>query len=461
MQRVKVLIIEDDEPTIRTLSKALNAEFEILTANDPIAALKLARQENPTLVLLNMKFSLAQSHYEIGLQLLTDIKKYPNHPKVIVFTGLEERAAAARALTFGAYDVFCKPLDVEILTCVMRRACWLSELEAEHHIYPLHTKEEIEEMIGTSQSIRKIFDTIRKVATTDLPLLITGESGTGKELTARAIHERSLRKDGPFVPINCGAIPESLLESELFGHERGAFTGAVQQKKGKVEFAQGGTLLLDEVGELSGSLQVKLLRFLQDCTFERVGGRQPIEMNVRIMAATNINLKEAIERGSFREDLYYRLAVMLVHLPPLRDREEDALLMAVVFLKQVAAQYQKRVHGFTREAIQAIHTHPWPGNVRELSNRIRRAVVMCEGHLVTPGDLDLCHQGNPVSSPVSLKATQQKVEVDLIIKTCARQQGNLTRAAEELGMSRSTLYRRLRQYGLLRIFEMPTDFSQQ
>ncbi|HZS10917.1 MAG TPA: sigma 54-interacting transcriptional regulator, partial [Nitrospirales bacterium] len=277
---------------------------------------------------------------------------------------------------------------------------------------------------------------------------ITGESGTGKEVTARAIHARSLRRDGAFVTINCGAIPENLLEAELFGYERGAFTGAVQQKKGKVEYAQNGTLFLDEVGELPVSLQVKLLRFLQDRAFERVGGRLSIEMNVRIMAATNVDLKKAIEEGSFREDLYYRLGVVNIHLPPLRDREEDVLILAMDFLRQASQQHKKRVAGFTKEAVQALKDYAWPGNVRELYNKIRRAVVMAEGFNLTPEDLELPFDRAIVVPAISLRQARQRMEADVIAQAFMLHRGNLRRAAAELGVSRPTLYRLLRQHGL-------------
>ena len=245
-----------------------------------------------------------------------------------------------------------------------------------------------------------------------------------------------------------------MLESELFGYERGAFTGAVSQKKGKVEFAQGGTLFLDEVGELPNALQVKLLRFLQDHTFERVGGHQPIEMNVRIIAATNVNLKEAIEKGTFREDLYYRLGVVHINVPPLRERGEDVSLMAMAFLRQAAAHYDKHLEGFTREALEAMRAYAWPGNVRELSNRVGRAIVMAEGTHVTPADLDIPHEvARPDGNSISLKVNQQRIETDLIMKAFTLSQGNLSRAAQELGISRSTLYRRLRQYGMDRTLD--------
>lgn len=306
-----------------------------------------------------------------------------------------------------------------------------------------------EEMIGTSSAIRAVFDQIRKVAQADIPVLISGETGTGKELTARAIHEHSKQKQGPFVPINCGAIPETLLESELFGYERGAFTGAIQQKKGKIEAAAGGTLFLDELGDLRPSLQVKLLRFLQDGSFERIGCHQTLHVHARIIAATNVDLKAAIDNKLFREDLYYRLGVLHIHLPPLRERGEDTALMATRFLKQAAAFYGKPIRGYTAEAIEAIQVYAWPGNVRELSNRVRRAVVMAEGTEITPCDLDLACEGHqPNDSLDSLRAAHRRIEVELIVRAMSIRHGNLTRISRDLGVSRSTLYRKLRTYNL-------------
>lgn len=309
--------------------------------------------------------------------------------------------------------------------------------------------EVLDEMVGTSPAICAVFDLIRKVATTELPVLVTGETGTGKEITAQAIHARSLRKDGRFIPINCGAIPEHLLESELFGHERGAFTGAVSQKRGKLEAAAEGTLFLDEVGDLLPSLQVKLLRFLQEGTFERVGGPDTLHVDARIIAATNVDLKAAIDQNRFREDLYYRLGVLHLHLPPLRERGEDMLLMAMVFLKHAAAASHKVISGYTPDAISAMRIHPWPGNVRELSNRVRRAVVMAEGHAITPHDLDLAQQEHQAGNPLdSLRAAHRRIEVELLVRAISLHHGNLTKAARDLEVSRSTLYRKLRAYGL-------------
>jgi two-component system, NtrC family, response regulator len=313
--------------------------------------------------------------------------------------------------------------------------------------------DQLQEMLGTSSAIRTVFGVIHKVAQTEMPVLITGETGTGKELTAQAIHERSQRKQSVFVPINCGAIPETLLESELFGHERGAFTGAVQQKKGRLEAAAGGTLFLDEVGDLVSCLQVKLLRFLQEGTFERVGGQATLHVDARVIAATNVDLKAAIEKNLFREDLYYRLGVMHIHLPPLRERGEDTLLMAMLFLKRAAASQCKPIQGYTPEALDAIRSYPWPGNVRELSNRVRRAVVMAEGLQITPHDLDLTCEAlqDGGDSLDSLRAAHRRIEVELLVKAIGIHRGNLTRVARDLEVSRTTLYRKLRTYNLERL----------
>ncbi|MDH4081695.1 MAG: sigma-54 dependent transcriptional regulator [Nitrospira sp.] len=310
--------------------------------------------------------------------------------------------------------------------------------------------QQVEEMIGTSPAIRAVAELVRKIAKTDLPVLITGETGTGKELVAQAIHEQSLRRKGSFVPINCGTIAETLLESELFGHERGAFTGAVQQKKGRVEAATGGTLFLDEIGDLLSSLQVKLLRFLQKGTFERVGGQETLHVDARVIGATHVDLKTAMEQNRFREDLYYRLGVLHIHLPPLRERGEDVLLMAMRFLTRAAAVNTKEIRGYTSDALDAIRSYHWPGNVRELSNRVRRAVVMAEGMEITARDLDLSNEAvhGGGDSLDSLKAAQRRIEVELIVKGISLHQGNLTRVARDLDVSRTTLYRKLREYNL-------------
>ncbi len=449
MFRPSVLIVEDDEATRKQLEWALRDEFDVLTAEDSAGAVAIASERTPCVILLDLGLPPNPTDPEEGLRVLRQIRQCAGTGKIIVCTGYGRREHGVRAIELGADDFFTKPVDVDLLKILLRRIRWVSELEQEQMKCPGGRGDGIEEMIGTSASIRRVFAAIRKVASADVAVLITGESGTGKELTAKVIHRRSPRAKGPFVAINCGAIPETLLESELFGHERGAFTGAVQQKRGKVEYAQGGTLFLDEVGELALALQVKLLRFLQDHTIERVGGRRQIGVDARIIAATNTDLRQAMAGGRFREDLYYRLGVVHLQIPPLREREEDLLLMARTFLTRIGEEMGKRVHGFTREAIQAVRAYPWPGNVRELSNRLRRAVIMTERPLITPEDLDLLHAaGNGKAPPTSLRDARERLEREIIAQALALHDGNLTRVAEELRISRPTLYAHLRRYGM-------------
>jgi len=449
MPRPKVLVVEDDDLICLHLERAFRDTFDVFTAQDAPTALTCAREHAPTGILLDLGLPPKPSDPEEGLRLLREIRRLGGNPKIVVCTGYGDRKYAVRAVSYGAHDFLVKPVEAAWLKGLMQRACWLADLEQDRRALPPEAEEEIEEMIGTSEVMRRVFATIRKVASAELPVLIIGESGTGKELTAKAIHERSLRKGGPFVTINCGAIPENLLESELFGHERGAFTGATQQKKGRVEYAQGGTLFLDEIGELPLALQVKFLRFLQDQTLERVGGRQQIQVDARIIAATNVDLKEAIPRGTFREDLYYRLGVVAIALPPLRHRGDDVLIMAQVFQRRLSERMRKHVIGFTKEAIAAIQTHAWPGNVRELSNKIRRAAVMAEGPYISPEDLDLPSPAEEKAvERQSLKEARQRLEADLIVRSLMVHAGNLSRAAEELGISRPYLYDLLRKYRL-------------
>jgi len=449
MVRPKLVVINDHDVMGAQLVWALKGEFDLVTASDPTAALSLARECSPSVILLDLDLPLSRVNAEEAFRFLREICADSFHSKVIVCTNGGGREHAVRAIGLGAYDILTKPLDFDLLKLLIRRASWIAELEQEWRSRLPETDNEIKGMIGTSESIRRVFAIIRKVVTDDVPVLIAGESGTGKELTARTIHERSLRNQGSFIPINCGAIPENLLESELFGYERGAFTGAVQQKKGRIEYAQGGTLFLDEIGELPLALQVKLLRFLQDQTIERVGGWQQIKVDARIIAATNTDLLRAISKGKFRGDLYYRIGVVSIYMPPLRERGEDVLLIAHVMLKQLNKQVLKPVRGFTREAIQAIQAYPWPGNVRELSNKIRRAVVMAEESYLTPEDLDLpLVHGEETLPSISLKEARHRLEADLIMHALAAYRGDLSRVANELRISRPTLYGLLRKHGI-------------
>lgn len=449
----KILIVEDDETCVQLIESALGGEYSVRSTRDPKTALTLTEEWNPTVILTEIDFPRSDStNRHSGMTFLENLQQYAASSKVIVITGNKERAYAAMAVSLGIHDLLFKPFDLDLLKILIRRACCIWDLEQERPLYPvIPSPQEFEEMIGVSESMRRIFSAIRKVATSELPVLITGESGTGKELTAKAIHERSPRKNGPFVAINCGAIPETLVESALFGHERGAFTGAVQQQRGKVEAAQGGVLFLDEVGELSLAVQVKLLRFLQDQMVERVGGHRPIKLDVRIIAATNVDLNEAIALGNFREDLFYRLSVVHLHLPPLRERGEDVLLIATRLLRQISQQLRRRVTGFSKEAIKAIKEYPWPGNVRELTNKIRRAVVMTEALCLTPQDLDLPAEFvlEATATAPSLKDVRERAEETHLVSTLAHHQGNLTRVAQELRVSRPTLYRLLEKYQLL------------
>jgi two-component system NtrC family response regulator len=372
-----------------------------------------------------------------------------------VYTRNLDRAVALQAVRYGATQVLYKPLDLAFLKGLIIQMARMADLEQEaQRVLSAECQETASGMLGTSASIQRILDAIRKVSTNDAPILITGERGTGKELTAKAIHQQSVRRVAPFVTMNCGGIPENLLESELFGYEHEAQAGADNPQPGKVEFAQGGTIFLDEVDQLPHLLQVKLARFLQDGTFKRVGGLQRREGHIRIIAATHVNLQEATERGAFLADLYDRLKAVHINMPPLREREEDIAPLAMAFLRHAAAHHGKDVRGFTPEALDAMRSYTWPGNVRELSNRVNRAVVMAVTNHVRPDDLDISHQmARQDEGSISLKVNQQRIETDLIMKAFTLSQGNLSRAAHELGISRSTLYRRLRQYGMDRTMD--------
>ena len=333
---------------------------------------------------------------------------------------------------------------------IIRRALHISGLEYENRqLQEQMNGDAFEEMVGSSPQMQEVFATIRKVATADVPVLIVGESGTGKELVARAIHRQSARSRCAFVAINCGAIPENLLESELFGHEKGAFTGAHMQRQGRVEMAEKGTLFLDEVGELPLLLQVKLLRFLQERVIERVGGRETIPVDTRVVAATNADLQQAMTDGRFREDLFYRLGVVVIALPPLRERSEDILFLAQTLLNRYGMESPKKITGFTRQAVTALQTHGWPGNVRELENRIKRAVIMAPAARLTPADLDLMSPYTEYERQ-GLREAREALEQDLIRRALTRNKGNITRTAAELGVSRPTLHELVVKYSIER-----------
>jgi len=446
----RLLIVDDDAAIQSQMRWALVRDYEIALAADRVSAVATFQRERPGVVTLDLGLPPHPHEPTEGLQTLSAILESDASAKVIVITGQDDKANAMGAIARGAFDFFLKPIDVEELAVTIRRASHVHRLEKEHRELQAHAESQaVEELIGASPAMVGVFATIRKLATTDAPVLILGETGTGKELVARAIHRLGARANGPFVAINCGAIPETLLESELFGHEKGAFTGAHVQRKGRIEAAQRGTLLLDEIGEISPALQVKLLRFLQEQKLQRLGGREDIQVDVRVIAATNVDLQKAISEQRFREDLYYRLSVVGIPLPPLRDRGDDVLLLAKAMLARKAQESARPVSGFSPDAIDAMIAHPWPGNVRELDNRIRRAVIMADGRLVTAADLDLRAEA-PKGTTRTLREARLSVEREMVQRSLERNRGNLTQVATELGISRPTLYDLLEKLGLAR-----------
>jgi two-component system NtrC family response regulator len=442
----KLLIVDDDEEIRTQMKWALAQDYEILLAEDRTTATKTFRSARPAVVLLDLGLPPHPATPEEGLAALADLLAVDNLAKIVVITGQGEKDVALQAVGTGAYDFLCKPVEIDELKFLLKRCFHIAGLEREYRQIQQRLQDDsFEGMLGTSPRMLAVFDSIRKVATTDAPVLILGESGTGKEKAALAIHQRSSRKNGPFVAINCSAIPESLMESELFGHEKGAFTGAHVQRKGRIETADGGTLFLDEIGEIPLLLQVKLLRFLQERCIEHVGGRQEIQVDTRVIAATNADLKKSLNDNTFREDLYYRLAVVQILLPPLRDREDDISLLAQSFLQQFATESGKSNLTFGQEALRAMHHYPWPGNVRELQNRVRRAVIM-GGKRLTAQDLELATFAT--SQTTSLKEAREAIEAEMIRKALRKHSGKITAAAAELGISRPSLYELMEKLGV-------------
>jgi two-component system NtrC family response regulator len=451
MEKPRLLIIDDDEGIRSQMKWALADSYDVHLAEDRQTGLTTADREKPPLVLLDLGLPPHPRGAEEGLQCLKELLRTDPATKVVVVTGNQDKGNALKAIEQGAFDYFLKPADIEELKVVLKRAWNILQIERESVVAPEKASSVgFEGIIGECPQMQRIFGMVKKVARTDAPVLIEGESGTGKELIARAIHRfREAAPEKPFVAINCGAIPENLLESELFGHERGSFTGADAQKKGKIEYADGGTLFLDEVGELPLLLQVKLLRFLQERQVERVGGRAPIPVNVRVIAATNRELKQEIGGGRFREDLYYRLGVVTMVAPPLRDRGEDIATMANFFLTLFAQQYRRAVHGFRSDAMVALRAYAWPGNVRELENRVKRAVIMSEKRSLTPADLDLPTPTDERNGS-SLRDVRSAAEREHIVKTLGRWDWNITKAAQEMGISRPTLHDFIKKYNISR-----------
>jgi two-component system NtrC family response regulator len=446
MSQEKILIVDDEESIRNQLRWGLADEYEVLTAATAAEATRLLKEERPALVTLDVALSPTGGPRDEGLQLLDQIVDDSPLTKVIMVTANDSRENALLAIRRGAVDWYSKPIELEDLKLILRRALHIRRIEESSYPAAPSGRRRYHRLVGESPAIREVFALIQRVAPTDATVLVVGENGTGKELVAHAIHAASKRRDGPFVPINCGAIPETLLESELFGHERGAFTDAHRTREGKLEIAGSGTVFLDEIADIPPHLQVKLLRFLQDRMVERIGGREVRRVDVRVVAATNHDLKAALASGRFREDLFYRLSVVTIRVPPLRERGEDVRILADYFLDFYARHHKRRLKGFTQSALRAIQRHDWPGNVRELENRVQRAVILAPDAYLRPDDLELSE--TTVESPQTLQDARDDAERRLLIEVLTRNAGNITRAARDVEVSRPTLHDLLRKHGI-------------
>ena len=447
-EQKKILVVEDD-PGLQSQMRWCFEGYEVLIAGDRPEAINLLRRHEPAVVLLDLGLPPDPENASEGLAALEEILALAPSTKVIVVTGNDERDNAVKAIAKGAYDFYQKPVDPDVLGLLVERAYYLYELEQENRKFMMQAgTSAIHGLIASSPQMLKVCRTIEKVAPTGVTTLLLGESGTGKEVISRALHKLSDRSKQPFVAINCGAIPETLLESELFGYEKGAFTGAAKQTKGKIEYADGGTLFLDEIGDIPQSLQVKLLRFLQERVIERLGGRSEIPVDVRVICATNQNLMQQVSEGNFREDLYYRISEITINIPPLRDRDGDALLLAKVILERFANEHGRNLKGFTDDGAAAIQNYSWPGNVREMENRVKRAVIMADGSNINAEELELEDVDAQGAMPLNLREVREQAERAAIVKAINMFENNISQAAEALGVSRPTLYDLVSKYGL-------------
>jgi two-component system NtrC family response regulator len=444
----KTILVVEDDPGLQKALRWAFTDFEVVTAEDRKGAITQLRRHQPQVVTLDLGLPPDPGSATEGLATLQEILSLAPDTKVIVVTGNDDRENAVRAIGLGAWLFFQKPVDAELLGVIVERAYTLYELEEENrNLARQEIKEPMAGIIATSPQMLEVCRTIEKVAPTDATTLLLGESGTGKEVLAHALHDLSSRARERFVAINCAAIPDSLLESELFGHEKGAFTGAVKQTAGSIEYADGGTLFLDEVGDLPPPLQAKLLRFLQERVITRVGGRKEITVDVRVVSATHQDLAELIREGRFREDLYYRISEIVVSIPAIREREGEASVLASYFLHKEAEQQKKGSLTFSADAIAAIDAYDWPGNVRELANRVKRAVIMVEGKQITAKGLELAvGESNPL--PLNLHQVREQAESQALLRALSKAQGKVTQAASLLGITRPTFYALVKKYGL-------------
>ncbi|MFZ5593203.1 MAG: PEP-CTERM-box response regulator transcription factor [Pseudomonadota bacterium] len=450
MNAKKTLLIVEDDPGLQNQLRWCFDGFDVVTAGDRENALAQIRRHTPAVVTLDLGLPPDPGGASEGLATLKEILAIAPATKVIMVTGNDDRENAVKAVGLGAYDFYQKPVDPEILALIVGRAFYLRELEIENCRLAATQRNgsPLQGIIASSAQMLKVCQTVEKVAPTDVTVLLLGESGTGKELLARALHELSPRTAQKFVAINCAAIPEALLESELFGYEKGAFTGATKQVRGKIEYAEGGTLFLDEIGDLPMALQAKLLRFLQERVIERVGGRGEIAVDVRVICATHQDIPALVKAGRFREDLYYRISELTIHIPPLRERDGDIPLLARAFLDKFSEQHHKPPRGLSKEAMSAIEVYHWPGNIREMENRIKRAVIMSEGFQITAEDLELALTPRREEVPLNLRQVRDNAERQALERALRWFGGNVSQAAEMLGISRPTLYDLMTKYGL-------------
>lgn len=445
-----LLVIEDDEGLQRQLKWAYEG-YRVVSALDRASAIELLRLHEPAVVTLDLGLPPHPNGTAEGFATLTEIMALKPDTKVIVASGHGARESALHAIALGAYDFYAKPIDIDQLGLIVARAFHLHALESENRRLEVQASAGgtvLGSMITASPEMLKVARTIERVAPADVSVMLLGASGTGKELLAKAVHEKSRRAGKPFVAINCAAIPENLLEAELFGYERGAFTGAVKTTPGKIELAGGGTLFLDEIGDVPLPLQVKLLRFLQERVIERIGGRTTIAVDVRIVSATHQDLDTMQAEGRFREDLFYRLAEMVVKIPSLHARAGDAVLLARHFVRRFARDLGSPVTGLAPDAIEAIDSYGWPGNVRELENRLKRAVIMAEGKLIGALDLDLPGLSEEAFAALNLRAARETADRRAIHQALTRTDSNISATAKLLGISRPTLYDLMKQYRL-------------
>ena len=453
----RLLLVEDDPGLQSQMRWCFSDQIEVSVASDRNSALAALRRFEPQVVTLDLGLPPDAGGATEGFALLDDILRLAPMTKVIVVTGREDKENAVKAIGLGASDFYQKPVDADILTFVVNRAFRLAELERENRELSSHSHgPAIKGIIASSPQMMTICRTVEKVAPTDVTTLITGETGTGKELLARALHDLSHRADKPFAAINCAAIPENLLESELFGFEKGSFTGAVQSKKGKIESANGGTLFLDEIGDMPMSLQAKLLRFLQERMVDRVGAVKPIPVDLRVVCATHRNVTELIAEGSFREDLYYRISEITLELPAVRDREGDALVIAQSLLQTLSKQLDRQNLSFSEDAVAAITNYGWPGNVREMINKVKRAIIMADGKRVSAADLELATSEAETSNHLNLRQVREQAEKQAILRALHCTSFNMSQASRLLGITRPTLYNLTDKYRIDTSAESPS-----